>query len=121
MMQMKMKKTLMRTAFLSVVIGMSLLFGALIHAYANSNTNPEAANIQGNGTSYQTASHHKPTIVNTSLTKKTVDVCPGDTLWDIAASHLPEGESVRSYMSKIKKANNLKNSDLASGQILVLP
>ncbi|MNC84087.1 Cell division suppressor protein YneA [compost metagenome] len=51
----------------------------------------------------------------------TVDVCPGDTLWDIAVAHLPEGESVRSYINKIKKENGLKNADIRAGQILVLP
>jgi hypothetical protein len=57
----------------------------------------------------------------TVKTVYTVDVCPGDTLWEITLAHLPEGESVRSYMNKIKKENGLKNANIRAGQILVLP
>ena len=49
----------------------------------------------------------------------TVSVNPGDTLWSIAKEHT-DGD-VRSEIVKIKKANNMKTSDLESGQILKIP
>ena len=49
----------------------------------------------------------------------TVSVDSGDTLWSIAKEHT-DGD-VRNEIVKIKKANNMKTSDLESGQILKIP
>ncbi|WP_438445762.1 LysM peptidoglycan-binding domain-containing protein [Gorillibacterium sp. sgz5001074] len=99
-----------------MVIMLSLMSGALLHAYAGSSDHQTAAAVTGPSMTTQVTSLSAKMTV-----QETVDVCPGDTLWDIASSHLPKGENVRSYMNKIKKANNLKNTDLRAGQILILP
>ena len=56
------------------------------------------------------------TITDTHIT---VSVDSGDTLWSIAKEHT--NGDVRSEIVKIKKANNMKTSDLESGQILKIP
>lgn len=112
---------LMRRLIMIAGIMISLLSVAILHAYAG-NEQEDAAIPQGYGryaatsASVQTVGYKQP-----AKTVYTVDVCPGDTLWEIAASLLPEGESIRSYINKIKKANNLKSSEIRAGQILVLP
>lgn len=112
---------MMRRLIMMAGIVVSVLSVAILHAYAG-NEPEDSASSQGYNASVaaslavQTVSFKQP-----AKTVYTVDVCPGDTLWEIAASHLPEGESVRSYINKIKKMNNLKNSDIRAGQILVLP
>ncbi|WP_010273571.1 LysM peptidoglycan-binding domain-containing protein [Paenibacillus senegalensis] len=49
------------------------------------------------------------------------DVAAGDTLWSLANRYVPEGESVRSYMKKIREVNQLTGSLLREGQILYIP
>lgn len=111
---------LMRRLIMMAGIIVSLLSVAILHAYAGNE--PEEAASQGYS-SYLAASVAVQPVAYKQPVKTiyTVDVCPGDTLWEIAAAHLPERESVRSYMNKIKKENGLKNADIRAGQILVLP
>ncbi len=49
----------------------------------------------------------------------TVAVNAGDTLWSIAGEHT-DGD-IRSEIIKIKKANNLKTSDLTTDMVLKIP
>lgn len=116
-------KGVAKKVFFAVVIMLSMMFGALIHVYAGSSSDvqsSEQASVQTQtaAVSVSTASVKNAAATSTAIT---VDVCPGDTLLEIANAHLPKGENVHSYMNKIKKANGLKNSDLRAGQILVLP
>lgn len=109
---------LIRLAVLTALIVLSLLSGAWIHAYAFGN-NDHAQPTQSNPT-YSDGTFHPPNSAYAS--KKTmVDVCSGDTLWSIAAAHLPKNENIHSYINKIKKANGLKGSSLQAGQIIYLP
>jgi LysM repeat protein len=112
---------LMRRLIMMAGIIVSVLSVAILHAYAG-NESEEPALSQGySATTAASLAVQTVAFKQPSKTIYTVDVCPGDTLWGIAASHLPEGESVRSYINKIKKTNNLKNSEIRAGQILVLP
>lgn len=113
-------KTMMKMVFFMVVIMLSLMSGALLHAYAGIGTDSSDAAVAHPASNAHSAAATVQ-VQPASSAKRTVDVCPGDTLWDIASSNLPEGENIRSYMNKIKKANGLKNADLKSGQILILP
>jgi Tfp pilus assembly protein FimV len=48
-------------------------------------------------------------------------VSQGDTLWDIAAEHVAEGEDVRVYVDAIKKRSGITSSSLQVGQVLRIP
>lgn len=117
---MQVDKKGIKLVFMLLVISLSLMSGAILHAYAIGNQDElpayDASALTG-------ASHKTDTYgaFESADVIYTVDVCPGDTLWDIAAANKPKSESIRSYINKIKKANGLKNSDIRAGQILVLP
>ena len=51
---------------------------------------------------------------------RVIMVGSGDTLWDIAADIVPDGD-VRSMMEEISHLNALDNSMLVAGQQLVVP
>lgn len=48
-------------------------------------------------------------------------VRPGDTIWDIAAEHVPEGTSVQDYVAEIILLNDIDPAELAPGSVLDLP
>jgi hypothetical protein len=52
---------------------------------------------------------------------ETVRVMSGDTLWDIAAEYAPEHTDIRTYISEIRKANNLSDSMIQAGMVLYVP
>ena len=52
---------------------------------------------------------------------KTVTVCKGDTLWDIAQKNYTDQGDIRKYVYEIKEANGLPSSRLTVGQTLILP
>ncbi|CAM3521747.1 LysM peptidoglycan-binding domain-containing protein [Marinicrinis lubricantis] len=52
---------------------------------------------------------------------KQVVVQPGDTLWGIAAEHAPEHMSHDEFIYEVRKLNDLDNSLLMVGQILLVP
>ncbi len=45
----------------------------------------------------------------------------GDTLWEIAAEHGPEGVDRRKVVAAIKRINDLTSSNLRAGQVIELP
>ncbi|HEU4319008.1 MAG TPA: LysM peptidoglycan-binding domain-containing protein [Acidimicrobiia bacterium] len=45
----------------------------------------------------------------------------GDTLWGIAAEHLPSGSDVRPFIRAIKDATGITASNLQPGQVLLIP
>ena len=53
--------------------------------------------------------------------KQVITVRTGDTLWDIAADWSGKDEDIREVILRIRKENNLKGSNLAIGQRLVIP
>ncbi|MDP9023179.1 MAG: LysM peptidoglycan-binding domain-containing protein, partial [Actinomycetota bacterium] len=50
-----------------------------------------------------------------------VVVGPGDTVWDLAAAHLPAGEDLPSYVAEVVERNRVDATALAPGTVLVLP
>lgn len=45
----------------------------------------------------------------------------GETIWGIAAEHLPEGASVQDYVAEILLLNDIDPAELAPGSVLDLP
>ena len=56
---------------------------------------------------------------NIPLTSVTVH--SGDSLWDIAESHAPQGVSTAQVVRWITQENNLSSSCIQPGQILIVP
>jgi nucleoid-associated protein YgaU len=48
-------------------------------------------------------------------------VAQGDTLWDIAAEHVADGEDVRVFIKAIKERSGITSSALQVGQVLQIP
>lgn len=48
-------------------------------------------------------------------------VRPGDTLWEIASTHVGDGEDVRFVVEAIRERSGLTTSDLQVGQVLLIP
>jgi LysM repeat protein len=48
-------------------------------------------------------------------------VKPGDTLWQIAEDHGPDGADRRAIVATIDKINDLDGGVLQAGQVLVIP
>ena len=48
-------------------------------------------------------------------------VKPGDTLWQIAQTHGPEGRDVRAIVATIERINGLDGAMLQAGQVIELP
>ena len=45
----------------------------------------------------------------------------GDSLWDIAADHTPDGRDIWTTIESIKRANGIKGSVIRPGQTLEIP
>jgi LysM repeat protein len=56
-----------------------------------------------------------------SSVKHSYEVELGDTLWNIASTHVHKGQDVREYINEVKKVNGLTNSILHEGQVINLP
>lgn len=48
-------------------------------------------------------------------------VQPGDTIWDIAAPHVPEGTSLQDYVAEVLLLNDVDPAALEPGSVLDLP
>ncbi|MDO5331629.1 MAG: LysM peptidoglycan-binding domain-containing protein [Bacillota bacterium] len=51
----------------------------------------------------------------------TIEVMPGDTLWQIARSFGPKGKDVREVIYQICKINSVSAETLKAGQTLLIP
>ena len=54
---------------------------------------------------------------------KSIEIQPGDTLWDIAESTMPDDHdsvSVAEYVQQLKDMNNLSSDKIHSGQNLII-
>lgn len=49
-----------------------------------------------------------------------ISVESGDTLWDIAKEHRPEGCSINSYINEIIELNHMNSSTLYAGQHIII-
>jgi cell division protein YceG involved in septum cleavage len=50
-----------------------------------------------------------------------VVVMPGDTLWEIAVAHKPQGQDTRVYIQKLMRTNEMRTSSIQAGDTLMLP
>lgn len=48
-------------------------------------------------------------------------VQPGDTIWDIAAPHVPEGMTLQDYVAEVLLVNDVDPAALEPGSVLDLP
>jgi nucleoid-associated protein YgaU len=48
-------------------------------------------------------------------------VAAGDTLWDVAAEHVADGEDVRVLIDDIKERSGITSSSVQVGQVLQIP
>lgn len=51
----------------------------------------------------------------------TIEVLPGETLWDIASEHMPGDMDKREAVYKIQKANGLDDVTITPGQKIKVP
>lgn len=102
-------KFILRFILIAAILGTVFSFGAIVQAYAGDGATTAPKSI----TSVHSSAAMAPQVK--------VVVQSGDTLWDIAASHLKKGENTRSYIEKIKAINHLTTSALKAGQVLILP
>lgn len=52
---------------------------------------------------------------------QTVTVAPGQTLWDVAVAHTPEGGDPRATLEQIRAVNGLPSTDVPAWTAVVLP
>ncbi len=52
---------------------------------------------------------------------ETVTVEPGQTLWDVAVTHTPEGQDARVTMQRIRDLNGFTGTDVPAWTAVVLP
>ena len=57
----------------------------------------------------------------TELTYNEIVITNGDTLWDIAETTYGYNSDIRKKVAVIKKANDMKTSELIVGQVLLIP
>lgn len=62
-----------------------------------------------------------PAVALTDKNYTTIEVCSGDTLWEIASKYAPENMDIRRAVYKLQDLNNLKAVDLAPGMVIQIP
>lgn len=113
-------RKMFKRVLMMVIISFLFTSAAIIHAYAGGDGEDASAVPYAQSGDAAGSSPHGQ-LAGASTVILTIDVCPGDTLWDIAAANKPTNENIRSYIYKIKKMNHMKNSDIKAGDILMLP
>ena len=63
---------------------------------------------------------HRP-VGYTEISFNKIVVTSGDTLWDIASDFYGSNSDIRKKVTMIKKANDLRTSELSVGQVLLIP
>ena len=48
-------------------------------------------------------------------------LAPGETLWDVAVTHGPQGADVRSYLAAIRELNGFTSADVPAWTVVLLP
>ncbi|MBO4235157.1 MAG: LysM peptidoglycan-binding domain-containing protein [Firmicutes bacterium] len=65
----------------------------------------------------------RPTYVSgsTEMVYETVVVKSGETLWEIASRYIDDKTDIRMFIYDISKINNLTDSQIVSGQEILIP
>lgn len=105
---------LMRRLIMIAGVVISLLSVAILHAYAGNDPEEIAVSPAYNGAVAASVAVQPVVYKKIAKTIYTVDVCPGDTLWDIAAAHLPEGRAYVRISTKSRRRTVLRTP--TSGQ-----
>jgi hypothetical protein len=50
-----------------------------------------------------------------------VVVGPGETVWDVAADYVPEGQNAHAYVARVLELNDVDATAVAPGTVLHLP
>jgi len=50
-----------------------------------------------------------------------IEVKPGDTLWQIASEHMNKGKDIRKLIYEIKAINSMDDSAIFPGQLIKIP
>lgn len=67
------------------------------------------------------SAHEKSGNQNVYTYYKSIEIQPGDTLWEIAENTMPdEHGSVAEYVQQLKDMNNLSSDKIYSGQNLII-
>lgn len=109
------RKRFFRLVLITAILLFSFIFGAMIHANAYSNGDHP---IDREGVSESALVSSQQQVIQF---EKTVMIEQGDTLWSIAARHVPDRLDIRSYIVDIKQMNHLDDSLIQAGQIIVIP
>ncbi|NBI27817.1 cell division suppressor protein YneA [Chengkuizengella marina] len=94
------RKKILFILITTVIVTIGLMFGAILNVFALENPD----NIQ----------HQDKQMIQ-------IHVKPGDSLWSVAKSYAPREMDIRYFISKIKEENQLQNSNIIIGQILLIP
>ncbi len=62
-----------------------------------------------------------PAAGPTSPPPVVVVIAPGDTVWELARTHVPPGEGLQTYVTEVLELNDLDGSALRPGSALRLP
>ena len=72
-------------------------------------------------TGFVTITFGKTEDTATAVHYELVDVNKGDTLWTIAEEYNTKFDDVRDYIEVIKEFNNMKGSNIRSGESILVP
>lgn len=97
-----------------------LTFLALAVAVGLLTTLPSALDLAGLSGPYDKEPHAPPEGGDETPPIRAV-VQSGDTIWDIAAPHVPEGTSLQDYVAEILLINDVDPAELQPGSVLDLP
>jgi len=62
----------------------------------------------------------KPAHAKTNVHYEVHNIRPGDTLWQIASTY-SDGNNIDKYVEEIMTFNNMKNTEIKSGQSIIIP
>lgn len=73
------------------------------------------------GSAFLVSAHGISGTENNYTYYKSIEIQPGDTLWSIAETHMPDNcSSIPEYIRMIKKINRLETDKIQSGQHLII-
>ncbi len=108
-----------RVLVLSALVFFSILFGAMMHAYATNGEQTDGTSSSLNSTVSMQAVSNSVLPVEPAYEPYIVE--RGDSLWLIAKQYLPAHLDIRDYIGEIKAMNQLDSAMIYEGQLLQIP